>query len=329
MGRGWRHGRHAGMAVTQSYFVAEPLEPANLDDCRPLWGDGAAWRPADFERMFARVRRWFERDRARGRLLRDDRGRPRAFGFSVFVSMAAADRLVAATSPQLGRQLLEDEACEVSVLGPREVARANAASGLQLLVVNQGYDDAGLRDDEWAALLGQLIHAFLETHLGFHVSRAIIETFGRRGVAFVAESWPGVTCADVTTIDGGRIPSARWTVTQAIAERQGGGLLPLFLYRPPSLGLSHAERVVLAAALTCSTDTAIAQTLRLPLATVKGRWSRIFRRVASTPTGERLSAGKAADRRGPQSRHILLEYLRRNPWELTGYDHSGRTAPEE
>ncbi|MGE3508684.1 MAG: hypothetical protein AB7N65_07350 [Vicinamibacterales bacterium] len=317
------------MAVTRSYFVAEPLGPANLDACRPLWGDRAAWRAADFERMLERVRRWLACDRARGRLLRDEHGRPRAFGVSVFVSPAVADRLATTTSPQLGRQLLEDEACDASVLGPREVARGNAGAGLQLLVVNQGYDDSGLHDDEWATLLGQLIHAFLETHTGFRVSRAIIETFGRRGVAFVAESWPGVTCADVVTVDGLRLPSARWTVTQASAERQGGGLLPLFLYRPPTLGLSHAERVVLAAALTFGTDTAIAEALRLPLATVKGRWSRIFRRVASTPIGDRLSASKAADRRGPQSRHILLEYLRRNPWELTGYDRSGKTMPEE
>jgi hypothetical protein len=308
------------MPVTRSYFVAEPIGPGNIDACRLLWGDRAAWRPADFERMLDRVRRWLERDRARGRLLRDEHGRPRAFGVSVFVSPAMADRLAATTSPQLGRQLLEHEASEASVLGPREVARGNAGSGLQLLVVSQGYDDSGLGDDEWATLLGQLIQAFLETHQGFRVSRAIIEAFGRRGVAFVAESWPGVTCADIITINGRRLPSARWTVTQAIAERQGGGLLPLFLYRPPSLGLSHAERVVLTAALTCGTDATIAEALQLPLATVKGRWSRIFRRVASTPIGERLSAGKAADRRGPQSRHILLEYLRRNPWELTGYD---------
>jgi len=316
------------MIVTPAYFAAELLAPTNLDECRPLWGDRAAWPPADFERMVSRVRSLLERDRARGRLLRDEGGRPRAFGVSVFVTTAMADRLKTSPAPQLGRQLLEDECSEASVLTPRDVGRGNAGAGLQLLVMNQGYDDRGLRDDEWAALLGHLMKAFLETHQGYRVSRAIIEAFGQRGVAFVAHAWPEVICSEVPTIDGGRVSSARWTVTQSIAERQGGGLLPLFLYRRPSLALSDAEKAVLTAALTFGTDTAIANALRLPLATVKGRWARIFRRVAATPIGERLSAGKANDQRGPQSRHILLEYLRRNPWELTAYDPGGEIHPE-
>lgn len=76
---------------------------------------------------------------------------------------------------------------------------------------------------------------------------------------------------------------------------------------------------MLRAGLAWGTDAAIASALALPVATVKSRWSRILRRVASTPLGSRLTPDRSGERRGPQSRHLLLDYLRENPWELTPY----------
>ena len=206
------------------------------------------------------------------------------------------------------------------MLTPAEVGRANAGDGLQLLVVNQGYDTAIEDDATWAVLIGGLIQAFIDTHRGYRVRRVIIEQFGRRGAAFIAQSWPHVICADVPTADSRGLRSARWSVTRDIAERQGGGLLPLFLYRRPTLGFSPAEKEVLSGERTCGTDAAIASALALPVATVKSRWSRILRRIASTPLGSLLTPDRTTDRRGPQSRHLLLEHLRQNPWELTPYE---------
>ena len=83
--------------------------------------------------------------------------------------------------------------------------------------------------------------------------------------------------------------------------------------------LSASEQAVLGAALVHGTDAAIAATLDLPIATIKSRWSRILRRIAATQVGAQLVADRASEHRGPQSRHVLLDYLRRNPWELTPY----------
>lgn len=244
----------------------------------------------------------------------------RAFGVSAFITDEAADRLVASSTPLLGRQLLDDPAWNSLVLTPAAVGRANAGQGLQLLVVNQGYDTAIEDDATWAAVVGGLIQAFIDTHRGYRVRRIIVEQFGRRGAAFIAQSWPNVTCTDVTCVDGGVVPSARWSVTRDVAERQGGGLLPMFLYRRPLLGFTPADKVVLKAALAWGTDASIAAALSLPVATVKSRWSRILRRVASSPLGSRLTLDRGSERRGPQSRHLLLDYLRENPWELTPYE---------
>jgi hypothetical protein len=299
------------------------LTTSNLDECRPLWGDRETYDQIAFERTIERVRWLLERDLVRGRILRDADERARAFGVSAFITDVAGERMSNSPTPQLGRQLLEDPAWERIVLNPAAVGRANAATGLQLLVVNQGYDTAIDDSATWAALIGRLIQAFIETHRGYRIQRVIIEQFGRRGAAFIAQSWPHVTCSDIPSFNGGVVPSARWSVTRDLAERQGGGLLPLFLYRRPVLGFSPAEKAVLRAALVAGTDAAIASALALPVATVKSRWSRILRRVATTSMGPRLAPDRAGDHRGPQSRHLLLDHLRHNPWELTPYEPNG------
>jgi len=308
------------MIEAEPHFTSDVLTASNLDDCRPLWGDHATYAAAAFERAIGRVRWLLERDRARGRILRGPDQGARAFGVSAFITDSAGDRMSRSSKPQLGRQLLEDPAWESIVLTPSAVGRGNAGAGLHLQVVNQGYDTAIDDSTTWTTLIGSLIQAFIETHRGYRIHRAIIEQFGERGAAFIASSWPNVTRTDIPTVNGGVLPSARWSVTREVAEQQGGGLLPLFLYRRPVLGLSPAEKAVLKAALTCGTDAAIASALALPVASVKSRWSRILRRIASTPLGPRLTPDRSSERRGPQSRHLLLDHLRENPWELTPYE---------
>lgn len=296
------------MALADTHFNAEPLTADNLDDCRTLWCDRDTYGEGELERSLARVRLLLLQNRARGRIARDDQQRVRAYGVSVFVSDAVADRLDGGSRPLLGRQLLDDDAWDAAVLTTAQIGRANATGGLNLLVISQAYDDA-LPQDAWTALVGCMIQAFVETHQGFRVRRAIIEAFSDRAALFVAPAWPDVIIADVTTVDGGRLRTLRWTVTAAIAERQGGALLPLFLYRPPVLGLSDAEKAVLLAALRHGTDAAIARALGLSLSSVKSRWSRIFRRIADTPLGRRIGSGSPRDKRGPQTRLPASEPL--------------------
>lgn len=308
------------MVEAEPHFTPAVLTAANLDDCRPLWGDRGTYVDDVFEGTIERVRCLLEETRAQGRILRGPDRMARAFGFSAFITDEAADRLATSSSPLLGRQLLEHPDWSNLILTPDAVGRANAGAGLQLLVVNQGYDTTIEDRATWAALLGRLVQAFLDTHRGYRVERVIVEHFGRRWADLSSESWPGVSCTDIPTADGGVVTSARWHATRDIAERQGGGFLPLFLYHRPVLRFSPADKAVLKAALTCGTDTAIASALALPVATVKSRWSRILRRIASTPLGARLVPDRSTERRGPQSRHLLLDYLRDNPWELTPYE---------
>jgi hypothetical protein len=304
------------------HFTWTALTPGTLDRCIPLWSGGANHEPSKLAQTVARVRRLLFEDRARGRIIIDERGQPRAFGVSVFVTELAAERLAKASQPLIGEQLLGDRRWNSLILDTAGIARGNARGGLQMVVVNQGYDDRQLTDEGWAILLGALIQAFIDVHQGFRLARVIIEAFGERGASFVASTWPNVVQCRVQTGHGRALRAARWAFTRVEAERQGGALLPMFNYRPPILALTSAEKDVLRVALTGATDPIIAKTLEIPLASVKGRWSRIFRRVAETPLMSIVDAEKRSGHRGPQFRHILVDYVRQNPSELTPFDRS-------
>jgi DNA-binding NarL/FixJ family response regulator len=100
----------------------------------------------------------------------------------------------------------------------------------------------------------------------------------------------------------------------------------MFLYRPPRLGLTRAEQDVLRAALTGAPDTEIADQLGIPLPGLKARWSRIFERVAASDLGDRLAPPKRNGTRGRQARHVVVEYVRKHPSELTPFDWSSEVS---
>lgn len=301
-------------------FSWSGLNTTNLDRCLALWGDREAYEPLEFAGVLDRVRRLLSEERARGRLILDQRGEVRAFGVTVFVDDPTANDLATTLHPQLGKRLLQHPDWNTRILGIGDIGQRNATSGLQMVVVNQGYDDSGLTDEGWTALLGALIQSFIEAHRGFRLKRTIIEAFGRRGVDYVARSWPNVARSEVPMKNRAKLWTARWAVTRVEAEQQGGALLPLFLYRPPVLALTPSEKAVLRVALDGVTDQAIADALGIPIASVKSRWSRMFRRVAQTTLGPQFDPGKRSGGRGPRARHLIVEHVRQNPSELTPFE---------
>ena len=69
------------------------------------------------------------------------------------------------------------------------------------------------------------------------------------------------------------------------------------------------------------TDTTIARELGIAVAAVKGRWLRIIERAAAKhqELGSTIEALKRDGTRGPQIRHLIVDYVRRHPSELTPY----------
>jgi hypothetical protein len=108
------------------------------------------------------------------------------------------------------------------------------------------------------------------------------------------------------------------TLTKCEALRMRTLLLPIFLYAPPLVCFTPAERDLLQAAVSGATDAEIARVMKISVSAVKARWSRTNSRFFTRfPESERRHNRSGS--RGEQIRHVLLEYVRTHPSELTPY----------
>jgi hypothetical protein len=110
------------------------------------------------------------------------------------------------------------------------------------------------------------------------------------------------------------------TVTREQAAARTSPMLALFAYSPPRLHFTPAEQRVLSEALGGAVDETLSARLGIPLSAVKARWTRIQERVVRY--APELVAAVRHGRgygRGNQRRHLILNYVRDHPSELTPY----------
>ena len=111
-------------------------------------------------------------------------------------------------------------------------------------------------------------------------------------------------------------------ITRDIARaRQGNWIDAMFHYRPPQVGFSRAEQLLLLTTLrneAAGADQELAAALGVSMPTVKKMWLSIYRRAASlselAPDG--CEQGHEPVHRGKEKRRRLLAYLRNHPEEL-------------
>ena len=114
------------------------------------------------------------------------------------------------------------------------------------------------------------------------------------------------------------VTAAGWrTAYRDIVAQDGvvpGGIVPfrhtIFLWQS-----------LLSVALSGGTDEWLSERLGIPVTAVKSRWIRIQQRTATRLPQllQEVPMGHARVR-GVQTRHIILDYVRRTPSELTPYD---------
>ena len=109
--------------------------------------------------------------------------------------------------------------------------------------------------------------------------------------------------------------------TRDIARaRQSNWVDALFHYRPPQVGFSRAEQLLLLRAFRneAGTDEELAAALKVSMPTVKKMWLSIYRRAAGLPelAPDGGEPGHDPARRGKEKRRRLLAYLRDHPEEL-------------
>ena len=296
---------------------AEGLDVNNVEQCRNLWGDGAFHSSLELDRIIATARTLLGEGRARGSLLRDN-GLARYFGLTVFVDHATGAALMTDPRPRIGASLLADPAR--SILDREAIGKGNANGGLHMVVVSQGWDFSGVVGNPWPQLLGSILKEFEDVHAGYQLSAIMGEVFGDGGdVLLKSRAFPN-TRQFTAAGRGVALPSLVYWITRCEAEVGFSTLLPMFSYGVPRLLFTPQEQRMLRHALSGATDAELALQLGASLTAIKAQWRRVFDRAAVVDETLVGPDYPGAGTRGMQKRHVILDYVRRHPEELTAYE---------
>jgi len=295
------------------------LTSRNVEQCSPFWGGLTSYHPRERQQVFEAAARLLDERRAFGALILQDE-RPRAFGMSAFAREEFVENFLKAPTPQIGKQLLLDASHGGDlILTRKEIGIRNAGGGGQAVILNCGWDPTG---PDAALVFGRVVSASHDTHRAHRVARLLNESFGKADVALLVNSGGfEVRCTFREIAPGVPIPSVIATLTREEAFERHQPMLPTFSYVPPRIFFTEPEQELLSAALGGGTDESLSAQLGVPLTAVKSRWTRIQRRAAAALP--QLFGMRSNDpfrqHRGAQVRHVLLQYLRENPSELTPY----------
>jgi len=307
-------------------LVRTPLTPQNIQLCRPLWADRLAYSEEELTRALAAAAVLLGERRALGALLRDGH-RVRGFGITTFVDERFAEEFLANPHPQIGKRLLLDtHARPGTVLDLDGIAARNAHGGLQVVVVNANVDTTY---SNIPLALGRLMQAFLDVHRGYRIARIIDEQFVESGYGNLDVSGFDIVRVFEKSRQTNWLRSVVGALSRETAVARNPPLLAVFGYEPPQVRFTKAEQDLLRIALLGGTDETQSLSLGIPVNAVKARWTRIQQRaLARVPELFRDVPGRChPNRRGAQRRHLILEYVRANPSELTPFDARAAQLP--
>ncbi len=255
------------------------------------------------------------------------------FGAMVFVSDENADRYHRCMSPKIACALVEEwDAGRKAFLTRSEIARANASTGLNLLVANHGHEEP--IDDESLERLRfasneHAVRDFRGWNLRSYTNEAFTLNPERDGKKMgEALGFRVGHYTDVQLREAGIPVDKRpylWMATRQDVAVGPVGLALGMLFRSfsrPRFCFVAAEQDLLRLALDGHTDIAIASLMNTSLTTTKKRFRTIYEkvRVASTAWEEPLLSEPLTNgARGVETRRHLLSYLRSHPEELRPY----------
>jgi hypothetical protein len=247
-----------------------------------------------------------------------------AFGASVFLRPGLFDELMARPRRRLTESIYRALlAGEQPILTGREIAKANAGSGVDVCVLHFCERPVDLNDPIGQQLLAMGHAAFRDAHLGYNLRALVHQNFRPQHKPFLFAG--GMALFHEFTVDDGGPGDGDessvivgMTRERSLAEPVGSPISLLFRCEPPRFYFAASERRVLRAALSGGSDRDIAALLGVSRHAIKGAWKNLFRRVDE---GARSVSALDTSRDGgmTQRRRRLLEYVRQHPEELRPY----------
>lgn len=272
---------------------------------------------------------------AAGRLLLflvEDRSRPSVSRVvsccaAVFVTDAFCEDAKEILSPFFGIELTRLHlAKQLPVLTRAQIAEANGAEGLNVVICYEGWregalsfqDSLAVREKQSAALYlalsGYQVKELLANPIGDESFRQLLDGGARLRRDFSLSGGSGSRAGRK-----GLWPRVVGLTKEEAEEHPGSHLSGLFVYSQPRFHFSRAEQKLLQRALTGETCEELAASLDLSAWTVKKRWHSIYERVTTVDSEllpPPIAEGPQARSRGLERRRRLLNYLRQHPEEL-------------
>jgi hypothetical protein len=244
-----------------------------------------------------------------------------AFGAAIFASPDFVQRELDCPSQDINSRVIAGLAMGRRVLASRlEVARGNAALGLDVVIIGGMWRDACMLPEERREIQILLVRSFVESLAGYRVRRIIQETADPATDEYLRRSPEFQAVAKFP--QGGR--TLYVMTAESVKPFAGSFGNAIFSYREPNLHLLPSHQELLVSSLTGATDMELAALLKLSPDAVKARWRSVYQHL--THSRPDLLAGTASAGRGLQKRHLVIEYVRRHPEELRPYDWSFRSG---
>ena len=262
----------------------------------------------------------------------EDRAKPLAsrivsFSATVFVTDEFCCQAQSKLPPYLGvhvaRRFLSHK---LPLLNRKQVARANARKGLNVIMCFGGCQSDGVSPEQLLAVREKQSEAFHLGHRGYRMKEFLADAIGGEAAQWMLDSGAHLR-RDYSRYfekQGAPMPEASQrprlvglTRKEALAN-PGRYLSSFFVYTPPRFHFTPSEQLLLQHALEGETCDELAKSLFISPWTVKKRWHAIYERVANVdpellgPVGN----GPHVASRGAERRRHLLHYLRQHLEEL-------------
>lgn len=238
-------------------------------------------------------------------------------GVAVFVHPAFAHQLRYHSTPWLNAHLSAPMSCgdlcgRSPLLSYDELAHANTHGTLSGVLARWHLPVKSLNNGDAMLVRGTLYQGFQSFSRGYQLQELFVEATGSdaRDEALAAgfrllndyhEQFSGAPAHTRPCLLG--------VTRQEAVEVRASLISHAFVYQPPRLGFTRAERELLQLALDGSTDAELMDFFGLTRDAIKSRWRKIFQRVADIDAQLLPDSGGGTRGRGEEKRGPLLEYL--------------------
>jgi len=250
-----------------------------------------------------------------------------AFCATLFTTEAFCREARSILPPYLGLELAwRYRAGKLPVLDHDKVARANAGSGVNLMLCYTGWRRKGLAREEVLAVREKLAEAFYLTHYGYRLNEFLAEPVGEESFRWMLGIGLRLRRDYAEHFQKRHLPVPEtwrrsWllglTKEEALAD-YGSHASGFFVHTAPRFHFRPSEQTLLQHALDGETDEEMAAKLFVSPWTVKKRWHAVYEHVADVDLEllGRVGNGLESGSRGAERRRRLLNYLRQHLEEL-------------